>query len=249
MNARPNIPLLASRLASRTSGLTNWRPGLRLALASAALAVVVGMALIVSAIAANELRQTATESALRNVEAIVRGYVDPTIHDASLNLGANPDPVISSQLARITVSGDIRRINIWSRDGRVVYSNEHVLEGRRFSIGSPVATAFSGESVTVYAPSAPSSQATGPVPADHYLEIYVPIRGAVDGNPIGVYEVYQDAGPIEDRVASTRQDVFLVALVAASVLLVLVWLGYAGRLACWLARTDCCANGPPRNRR
>ena len=86
-------------------------------------------------------------------------------------------------------SGDIRRINIWSRDGRVVYSTDPrpgrpaVLDRqRRWRPRSP-ATASSdyaerGRRARKFAarPSLP-------------LKIYVPIRGAVDGNPIGVYEV------------------------------------------------------------
>ena len=56
----------------------------------------------------------------------------------------------------------------------------------------------------------------------------MPIRGLVDGDPIGVYDVEQDARPIEDRVDATRRDVFVLALAAASVLLVILAVAFAG---------------------
>src|SRR5438093_1041096 len=102
----------------------SWRPGIRLLVVLAAVAIVVGMALSVAQIVAGEMRQTAVDSARRSVDALVRGDVDP--------------------------------------------------------------------------------------------------------NPIGGYEVYQNAQPIEDRVTATQEQVFYVALVASSGLLGLLWLAFAG---------------------
>ena len=61
-----------------------------------------------------------------------------------------------------------------------------------------------------------------------FLELYVPIRGMVDGAPIGVFEVYQDARPIELLVVQTRGDVLVLALAAAGVLFTVLWLSFAG---------------------
>jgi len=209
--------------------LHGWRPSLRLLVGALAVAVVVCMAVVVADIAAGHLRQTAAEAAVNSVEAIVRGYVDPKVDEESLALGGRAQPEISAELERITVAGDIRRISIWSRDGRVVYSTAGELRGQRFSIGNVLATAFLGKSISSYA-SADSTQlpSVKSAPSQQYLEIYVPIRGEVDGNPIGVYMADQDARPIEQRVEQTRRDVFLVALVVASLLLALLVLAFAG---------------------
>ena len=209
-----------------------WRPSLRLWVAALAVAVVVCMAVAVAEIAAGHLRQTAAEAAVHNVEGIVRGYVDPKIGEESLALGGQAQTEISAELERLTVSGDIRRISIWSRDGRIVYSTAPQLQGQRFSIGDLLATAFLGTSVSSYASGSNAQLPSSPSGLSHeYLEIYVPIRGSVDGNPIGVYMADQDARPIAQRVEQTRRDVFLVALVAASLLLVLLVLAFAGASA------------------
>jgi diguanylate cyclase (GGDEF)-like protein/PAS domain S-box-containing protein len=206
----------------------SWRPDLRLSVVAPVLMVVVGMAFVASQIVAGQLRQTATQSALQNVEAIVRGYVDPSIQEASLDLGATPDPLVDGQLSRIVASGEILRINIWSRDGRVVYSTDPDLRGERFSIGPGLASAFAGQSVASYESDEAEHEPDQEPPTGLTLEVYVPIRGATDGNPFGVYEVYEDALPIEERVGAAQRDVFLVALVAAAALLGVLWLAFAG---------------------
>jgi len=199
-----------------------------------AVAVIVGMAIVVSNSVADELRRSATDSAVQNVEAIVRGYVDPGMRASSLDLGAPRDPAIDAQLERLTQSGEIRRINIWSRDGRIVYSNLPELRGQRFSIGPQIADAYAGDGVARYvadgATDGVGSQVGSDLPAmsGHYFELLVPIRGAVDGNPIGVYDVYQDARLIEQRIDATRAVVFVVAIIASSLLVVLIWLAFGG---------------------
>src|SRR5215212_5305737 len=74
------------------------RPSLRLLVAGAAFAIVVGMAVSVANIVADQLRQTAKEAALQNVETIVRGFVDPTIDPATLELGGVADEAITAEL-------------------------------------------------------------------------------------------------------------------------------------------------------
>lgn len=193
------------------------------------------MAIVVSNSVADELRRSATESAVHNVEAIVRGYVDPELQESSLDLEAPRNVAIDAQLERLTLSGEIRRINIWSRDGRIVYSNVAELRGRRFSITPHIATAYAGDGVaryvdrdgTVDASGTDSSEGLPGLP-DHYFELLVPIRGDVDGNPIGVYDVYQDARLIEGRIDATRFGVFVVAIIASSLLVLLIWLVLGG---------------------
>ena len=210
-------------LGDRAHEVRAWRPGLRFSVAALALLVVVAMAAVVSELAARQLRQTAAESALANAEAIVRGFVDPTVHEENLLLDSAVDPAIQAQLLRLTASSEIRRINIWSRDGRIVYSSAADVRGRRFSIDNAVATAFLGDSVSRFS----QTTAQGDLPGS-YLQIFVPIRGNIDGHPIGVYDVYQDARPIDRRVDATRTEVFLAAMVASSLLFALLWVAYGG---------------------
>jgi diguanylate cyclase (GGDEF)-like protein/PAS domain S-box-containing protein len=214
-----------ARIASRARGVMRWRPSLRVAVLATSAVLVVGLAVAIAVSAADHLRLTAIDSQVGNAEAIVRGYFDPILSEESLGLTADPNREVEDQLNRLVVSGDMRRINVWTRDGRVIYSTEETLQGQRLDINHELAEAFGGESIGEFGDT--SEHASELLP-EAFLEIYVPIRGPSDANPIGVFEVYVDARPIEQRVDDTRRDVFLITLGAGATLLGLLWLAFGG---------------------
>jgi diguanylate cyclase (GGDEF)-like protein len=208
-----------------------WRPGLRIWVTLGGVAIVVATAVISANLFADRLRQLAVEAALQHSEAIVRTNIDPVVSAHALDMGANLDAELNEQLERLVQGGEMNRIIVWSTDGRAVYSSDPALRGNRFSIGENLAGAFANRSVAEYGTEAEDESrdlpgaAALPVP---FLELYVPIRGMVDGSPIGVFEVYQDARPIELLVTQTRGDVLVLALAAAGVLFAVLWLSFAG---------------------
>ena len=216
---------IGARIASRLRAGAGWRPSLRATVLATSAVLVVGLAVAIAVSVADHLRRTATDSELGNAEAIVRGYVDPILSEESLALTTDPDPEVGAQLARLVASGDMRRINVWTRDGRVMYSTDTTLQGQRLDISHELAEAFAGHSVGKFGTEA--EHATELLP-ERLLEIYVPIRGPSDANPIGVFEVFVDASPIEQRVDDTRRDVFLITLGAGATLLGLLWLAFGG---------------------
>ena len=127
------------------------------------------------------------------------------------------------QLLRLTASSELRRINIWSRDGRIVYSNEPTVRGRRFSINSEVATAFLGDSVSRF------SHTTTP---DNLPGSYLRSSFLSGATSMATPSVCTTSTRTPDRSTngskSTRAEVFFAALVASSVLFVLLWVAFAG---------------------
>ena len=200
----------------------------RLLLAFVAVGVILVAALVISIVVADRLRASATDAALDGAEAIVRGFVDPIISETDLDIDARPDPTIQAQLERLVASGGLQQISVWSRDGRAVYSTDDEIVGRRFSISPDLAEAFAGTSVARYGRAPADGPGNGSLAQVQRLQILVPIRGAADANPIGVYEVHEDARPIESSVAWVRTIVFLVSSGAASALLIMAWLAFAG---------------------
>jgi diguanylate cyclase (GGDEF)-like protein/PAS domain S-box-containing protein len=203
------------------------RPGLRFIVVGGSAAVIIVMAISIAASASSHLRESASLSAARSVDAIVRGYIDPIFSPESLDLGAAVDPQVSAQLARLVASPDMRRINIWTRDGRAMYSTDETVVGQRLDIGHELATAFAGHTTSEFGDRASLDGPATDLP-DRYLDVYSPIRGLSDANPIGVFEVYLDARAIEQQVEATRQDVFLITLAAGGGLLGVLWLAFAG---------------------
>ena len=198
--------------------------------------VVLLMAFAIATRTSDQLRESATESAVHNAESIVRGYVDPILTEAGLNLGAEPDAEVAAQLDRLVASGDMKRLNVFTRDGRIMYSTEASLRGIRLDIDEELSTAFAGTTLAEFGTNEESNETMAALP-DRFLEIYVPIRGMSDGNPIGVFEVYIDAEPIEQRVVDARTDVFLITTGAGGVLLALLWLAFGGYSRAWGSRT------------
>jgi diguanylate cyclase (GGDEF)-like protein len=194
-------------------------------------AIVVATAIISANLFAERLRQLAVEAALQHAEAIVRTNVDPVVEVIDLDMGGTLDPELNGQLERLVQGGEMSRIIVWSRDGRAVYSSDPALRGERFSIGDHLAEAFANESVAEFGTEAEDEAGSHPGATDlpvPFLELYVPIRGSIDGAPIGVFEVYQDARPIELLVIQTRGDVLVLALAAAGILFAVLWLSFAG---------------------
>jgi diguanylate cyclase (GGDEF)-like protein/PAS domain S-box-containing protein len=58
--------------------------------------------------------------------------------------------------------------------------------------------------------------------------MYLPLQPAGASAPIGVYEIYQDAGPIEAQIGQTRRDVLVIVGALGVALLLLVFAAFSG---------------------
>ena len=92
---------------------------------------------------------------------------------------------------------------MWTRDGRIMYSTDPAIRGGRFDIDQALVRAFAGTAASEFGTQEGSEAGGDTLPA-RFLEINVPIRGQSDGNPIGVFEVYMDAAPIETAVEKAK---------------------------------------------
>jgi diguanylate cyclase (GGDEF)-like protein/PAS domain S-box-containing protein len=193
-----------------------------------AAGLVLATALAVSANASSHLQEGATAEAVSAVKAIVHAYVDPLL---SMNLLGSPDAAtaasVNRQLELLTGSGTILRIKVWSRDGRVLFSDLPALRGRSFAIPPDLAEALEGKVAADISHAAAAENLFDHGLAPSLLEIYLPI-GANGKQPAGAYEIYQDAGPLEGLLATTRRDVFLIVGGIGLVLLVALYLAFHG---------------------
>ena len=223
-------PAALPRAGRRLATLLGWRPSVRVAVAGAALAIVLVLSAVVANLVADQLRQLAIDAALEHAESVVRASIDPALANDALQPGAARDPAIDAQLELLVKGGEMSRVVIWSPDGRAVYSSDPGLRGRVFDVDLDLRAALGGIPVAEFGEAAEDEAQTvqtAPLPVP-FLELYVPIRGMTDGNPVGVYEVYQDARPIELAVSEARDGVRLAALAAAAALFAVLWLAFAG---------------------
>jgi diguanylate cyclase (GGDEF)-like protein/PAS domain S-box-containing protein len=210
-----------------------WRPGLRALVLGVSGALVVGTAVLVSINVSDHLEKAAVNEAVRTTEAVVRGYIDPSVPSGGL---ADPTPeqaaAINGELAHLVSAGKILRIKVWAPDGTVVFSDLPALRGRRFPVAADLLEVLDGEVSAEFSNGTDEENVFEHGLADRFLSIYLPIRSPA-GQVVGAYEVYEDAAPIVTDIARTRQDVLLIVGGMALGLLALLFAAFSiasGRL-------------------
>jgi diguanylate cyclase (GGDEF)-like protein/PAS domain S-box-containing protein len=191
--------------------------------------VVVAAAFGVSNTVSDHLASATVDEAVASTEATVRGFVDPVIGATGLTA---MDPHVSSALddtlAHLVASGKLLRIKVWTADGTVVASDLPALVGRKFDVDDDLAEAMTGQVVTSFSTGDAAENEFEHGLADRFLEMYLPIQPKGASAPIGVYEIYQDAAPIETHIAQTSRDVLRIVGLMALALLVLLFVAFTG---------------------
>ena len=207
---------------SRSHRLIAW---LRPAVLVVASVLVLGAAFVTADDAAHRVTEAAGIEAARSAETTVRASVDPLLAEATMG---DPDGSsgrdIDALLERLVQPGGIARIKLWSPGGTILFSDLATLRGRAFDVDDDLMEALDGETASqlhLGGSNAEENEFDGDLPND-YLEIYLPVR-ASNGTVIGAYEIYEDATSIVELIEATRRDVFIVAGLAATVLLLMLW--------------------------
>ncbi len=207
---------------SRSHRLIAW---LRPAVLVVASVLVLGAAFVTADDAAHRVTEAAGIEAARSAETTVRASVDPLLAEATMG---DPDGSagrdIDALLERLVQPGGIARIKLWSPAGTILFSDLPAIRGRAFDLDDDLKEALDGETASqlhLGESDANENLFDGDLPKD-YLEIYLPVR-ASNGTVIGAYEIYEDATSIVELIEATRRDVFIVAGLAATVLLLMLW--------------------------
>ena len=185
------------------------------------------------------LQRLGHDEALRDARQFAslagQGIVEPTVQLPLLRGGAAAIDAVDRAVQERVLGERVVRVKIWSRDGRVLYSDEPRLIGTTFPLG-PSKLDVLGTGVT----RAELSDLSGPEnrfergQGDLY-EVYLPIR-APDGTPL-LFETYQR----RSAVAATGRRIWLpfaALLLGSLVLLWLVQVPLAWRLDRRLRRTQ-----------
>lgn len=213
----------------RPSLRVGWHPGLRALVLTVSGVLVVATALLVSANVSDHLERTAVAQAVRTTEAVVRGYIDPSVTNGGLaNPSSEQGAAIDADLGRLVAAGKILRIKVWAPDGTIVFSDLPALRGRQFPVAEDLGNVLEGRVSTEFSNGTDEENVFERGLAERLLAIYMPIRDPASGSVVGAYEVYEDAGPIVADIAQTRQDVLLIVGAMALGLLALLFLAFSG---------------------
>jgi signal transduction histidine kinase len=178
------------------------------------------------------LRQIGRDKAIRDARGVARlaaeGVVEPNLGDGLLDGKAGALTLMDRVVQERVLSESIVRVKIWSADGRILYSDEPRLIGTRYPLGEDELAAL--ELGDVDAELSDLSRPENRFERDEgeLLEVYTRIR-TPNGTPV-LFELYER---FDSVLASGRRIwlAFLPALLAALILLWLVHLPLAYRLA------------------
>lgn len=185
------------------------------------------------------LRDLGRTEALRDARQFAtltgQGIVEPELRAGVVDGDPEALEAVDRAVQERVLGERIMRVKIWSRDGRIVYSDEPRLIGSSYPLDEDKLEVLEAGGTR-----AELSDLSGPEnrferDEGELYEVYLPIR-ASDGTPF-VFETYQRA----DAVASTGRRIWLPFAVLLLVCLVLLWLvqvPLAWRLARRLERSQ-----------
>jgi signal transduction histidine kinase len=188
--------------------------------ALSALILFVG-AVLIGGWVDRRIYQIVTEDSIELASVFVDSTIAPhlaemaTVDALTLSQAAHLQQLIANNVA----SGRYAAVNLWSPEGKLVYSTQPTPpaapqspEGLRLALEGQVSS-FAFDTVQ----GAKASPATGP-----FLESYFPVRDA-DGAPLAVIDLYQNLAELERSTLEVRRQTWLVVGTATALMFFLLF--------------------------
>jgi diguanylate cyclase (GGDEF)-like protein len=96
------------------------------------------------------------------------------------------------------------RIKLWDREGRVVYSDDRAIVGKRFEPGDELREAIRGRTAT--------DMTDGDTRFGQLVEVYVPLRFSRQSEPVGAFEIYVPWDSVAARIENRERHTFFLLL-------------------------------------
>jgi two-component system NarL family sensor kinase len=196
--------------------------------ALAALAAVLLLAVIALVVLTNQTRTEAIREAKGLTRLAGRGIAEPAL-TAGLYRG-DPQAIARVQraLARSVLRDPVVRVKIWTAGGRILWSDEPRLIGRRFPLGRAELSAMRAGRTSADVSDLSQPENVYERPYEKLLQVYLPIRGP-DGRPL-LFESYSRFSSITQS-GRRKAEALAPAFVGGLVLLWLATLPLAWSLA------------------
>lgn len=199
-------------------------------LAGAAVMLAIGM-LVVGTWVVSEIESGVVRRAGLVTGLFVDSFVSPPLQ--SLADGDSLAKVDRDELDRLLSATPLGRqivlIKIWAPDGRVLYSNNRTMIGRRFAASPTLAAAFAGQAHSYITDLDDPEHNAERQRWSRLIETFVPVRRTGSDTVIAVAEFYQRSDDLVQQVDASRQRSWL--MVGAATLVMSVLLGFLVRRA------------------
>jgi diguanylate cyclase (GGDEF)-like protein len=173
---------------------------------------------------AHQIHQRALSSTVASAQLLADTIGRTALEPRDLEHGVSPRRAhaLDVAIAQARAQGRIVRVKVWSRTGRIVYSDDRAAIGRHFAVEDDLRGAFAGIPF-VDISSGKDPEQRGERRFGKLLEAYVPLRFAPGAPPAGAFEIYLPYAPVAQASASDVRVVYLLVAGGLAVLYVLLY--------------------------
>lgn len=190
------------------------------------LVPIVALGLILARVLQAQVVSRSLSDADQSAQLIARIGIQPrlTPHDLRYGLSAAGLRSLDDQLRARSVTQDLARIKIWNTKDQVIYSDDHALIGHMLTPSDDLLNALAGRSndAEVVSPSQHTETASE-VGLGRLVEVYVPLRFAASGPPVGVFEIYLSYRPIAAALTRTKRMIVLLIAIGLGLLWAIIY--------------------------
>ena len=192
-------------------------PATRFVLAGLLLLVVV--VALTSSIADRAAEAEALADARSTTAILARGVAEPAVPRGLARGDAGADDRFDRAVGDRLLTGDVRRVKLWSRTGTVVWSDASELIGEQFDLGDDELDVLANGGTDADVSDLAKSENRFERGSEGLVEVYTRVRSP-EGDPL-LFEAYFAASDLDRRKQEVRAP-FLMTAVGGPVLLLLL---------------------------
>jgi EAL domain-containing protein (putative c-di-GMP-specific phosphodiesterase class I) len=199
---------------SAFSGLrSRVRPGFLLSISVGGVIVIAVMALVVSRIVGDSIRNDQVASATRSVELLANASFGPHVN-ATDHLSAAQIRALDQVTLAARRTAGVSKVDIWDAKNQVIYSTDHRTIGSSAGRFTGLTTGFQGQTSTTVDTGAVSSS---------LIHVVVPIYGRRGVVPVAVAQVALPYGSIAQDISAQKHRIDYILVGAALLFYVVLW--------------------------
>jgi len=190
--ATPNIPLFRNATA---------RSLLRFGLL--ALVPIIALGIVLAQELNTDLQQRYLESARTSATLIAQAGIQPQLSEPDMTTGLSQEQIneIDTRLHGASIGTEVRRIKVWNRDGKVIYSDNPALIGKTFEIDDDLKDALAGVPSASVTDGHDEENSGDNLPGP-LIQVYAPLTFPGSVSASGAFELYLPYAPVQAALDS-----------------------------------------------
>jgi two-component system, NarL family, sensor kinase len=188
---------------------------------------------LVGAVAVLLESRTANKQAIDQARAVTRllalNVIEPALTDGAIGDDPKARKHLDDVVRKRVLSDTVLRVKLWTEDGKIVYSDEPRLIGKRYKLGEDDVESLNEGKVAAEISDLSAPENRFERDRGKLLEVYLPVRTSPSGQPL-LFETYQDYAAI-NRETRNLLKAFVPALGGALLLLWVLQIPLARSLA------------------